>query len=166
MRDVTRWVVAVAAAGAVIILAASVAFGGRVAAGHAQFHALVAVVLLGACAVLLRSRPVLGVGARALMLGLLAFAFAQLVEATGAFGFGTDGYARVNGIVVLHDLGLALSAPGIVLLGVGIVVAVTSVASSVASRWVPRPAAALIIGTVGIVIVGVPIIAVMGLLGS
>ncbi len=166
MRDLTQWVIAAAVACAVVVLAASIVFDGRLDTHHAQFHAVIAVVLLGGSVVLLRARPALGIGARALMLGFIAFAVAQLVEAAGAFGFGADGYAQVNGMVALHDLGLELAAPGLLLFGAGVVVAVTSVGSSIASRWIPRSFAALVIGAVGVVVVGVPILAMMGLLGS
>lgn len=77
--------------------------------GHARFHASTALVALLVAAGILWVRPRPTLANRAPVVGLVALAVAMLVESVGALGFGPDGYARVNDLVVLHDLGLLLT---------------------------------------------------------
>ena len=93
------------------------------ATGHAWFHvlffALPALVVAAGVIVLW---PNAGLASRIPVIGLLALAAAQLIESVGAMGFAADNDARVSGIVVLHDLGLGLSAIGMIaaILGLGV----------------------------------------------
>lgn len=163
MRDVTRWVVIGGFVVAGLIVVASAIGRGSVDSGHAQFHVAIALVMLASAAVLHRVRPAFGTGSRALILGLIAFGAAQLVEAVGGLGFGPDGYGRVNDLAEIHDLGLAVAPIGLVLFGLGIVVAGTLAFAGFASRWIPRPLATVIGLGVGLPLVGLPILMLTGL---
>ena len=163
MRDVTRWTVRCGFVLVGLILVASAVLAGRFDVGHAQFHVLIALVMLVGAAVILRTRPQMGVGARWLMLGLLAFAAAQFVEAIGAFGFGTDGYSRINDVVLLHDLGLGLTPIGLILLGFGAALAGSRWFADLASRWIPRSVAFAVSLTLSLVVVAIPFLTLMGI---
>lgn len=99
---------------------ASVVLAPSVAAGHVQMHATIAAFCLGAALALVGRWRTAGLAVTAPALGLFAVAVAQLTESLGAFGFGPDNNSRVNGLVVFHDLGLAVSAIGLVSLIVGV----------------------------------------------
>ena len=100
-----------------------------VAGGHAAMHALMALVALLPALGIAWRWPAGGLATRAPVLGLVALATAQFVESIGAFGYGPDNDGRVNGIVVLHDLGSGLTALGLVAAVVGIAVGIGAVAS-------------------------------------
>ena len=121
-----------------------------VAAGHATLHALVALVaLLPALAIAWRW-PAAGLASRAPVLGLLALAVAQLTESLGAFGYGPDNDTRINGMVALHDLGLGLTALGLMLAVAGFAIGI-----AVAASRRQGPARLVILGgAVGIAIGG------------
>jgi hypothetical protein len=143
-RGVIRLVVtAIAICLAQLVLSQFLASGE--AAGHAVFHALVALgTLLPALGIAWRW-PEAGLASRAPALGLFAFAVAQLVESLGAFGYGPDNAERINGMVVLHDLGLGLTAVGMVVALAGIVVGI-----AVAANRRPGPARLVIAGGAGL----------------
>lgn len=96
-----------------------VADGG--ATGHAWFHVLFfALPALAVAAGIMVLWPNAGLASRIPAVGLLALAAAQLIESVGAMGFDADNDARVRGIVVLHDLGLGLSAIGMLAAAIGL----------------------------------------------
>jgi len=98
---------------------ASVVFNRLVATGHAQMHAVIAAICFGIALTVVARWPAAGLAVIAPALGFCAFAVAQLTESLGAFGYGPDNDGRVNGLVVFHDLGVGLSALGLVSLIVG-----------------------------------------------
>ncbi|TAK02336.1 MAG: hypothetical protein EPO36_02360 [Chloroflexota bacterium] len=100
---------------------------GIVAAGHATYHAVIAIaVLVPALGIALRW-PHSGTATWAPALGLLALAAAQLVESLGAFGYAVDNDTRANGMVVLHDLGLGLTGLGMTAAIIGLVAGLVAV---------------------------------------
>lgn len=108
-----------------------------VAGGHAQLHAMMALVpaLIG-YGIVVRF-PNAGAASRLPAFGLATLAAAWVVESFGGYGYGPDNDSRVNSFVLLHDLGLTLVPLGMVaaLLGVaaGVVVAARGRAGAV--RW-------------------------------
>jgi hypothetical protein len=95
------------------------------AVGHAQVHAIFAlVVLLPALALASRrgSRPT--IASKAPIVGLATVAVAQLVESVGALGYGPDNDLRANGLVALHDIGLAITPLGLIAALAGITVGI------------------------------------------
>ena len=125
----TFWLVATLVAWAVVMLVVPALLGLPLAVGHAQFHALFAlVVLVPAAVIVLRGgdRPTLA--STIPVAGLATLALAQLVESVGGLGYGPDNDGRVNGLAAFHDLGLALMPLGLgaallgVTAGVGVLV--------------------------------------------
>lgn len=123
----------------VIVIAVPAAFGLGVlvlasivteaATDHAIFHAGTALVALSIAMAIVLAWPAAGSATRLPALGLAAFAVGLLAEAFGAFGFAADNDTRVRSIVVLHDIGLGLSALGLLAavagLGAGAAIAAT-----------------------------------------
>ena len=125
-----------------------------VASGHAVFHALFALaVLLPALAIAWRW-PAAGLASRAPVLGLLALAAAQFVESLGAFGYAPDNDTRANGMVALHDIGLALTALGLMAAVAGVVLGVMVAAGRrTGTLRLATMAAAALLGVGGILVV-------------
>lgn len=83
------------------------------ATDHAIFHAGTALVVLSIASAIVLAWPAAGWATRLPALGLAAFAVGLIAEAFGAFGFAADNATRVRPIVVLHDIGLGLTAFGL-----------------------------------------------------
>jgi hypothetical protein len=99
------------------------------AVGHAQLHAMSAVIVLApALVIALRrgDRPTMA--STAPIVGLAVLAIAQLVESIGGLGYGPDNDQRVNDLVAFHELGLAVMPGGLaaalagVTTGIGVLV--------------------------------------------
>lgn len=121
------------------------------AAGHAWFHVLFFVLpSLALAAIIVFRWPDAGLAARLPVLGFCTLAAAQLVESVGALGFGVDNETRVNGIVVLHDLGLGLTGIGLLaaLLGSATGLGIASWSLAGRRRWMGL-AATVVVGSVG-----------------
>jgi hypothetical protein len=115
------------------------------AAGHVRYHALSALVVL-AIAVLAARRAGVGGRAAAPAIGLWVFAAAQLVEAVGGAGFNADNETR-NELAVIHDLGLGVSAIGLVAAVLGISIGIgDALANRGASRGITVGGGAVILG--------------------
>ena len=91
---------------AIAVFAGAGIFAESLATGHAQLHAATAVGVLLVAGAIIRIRPSPGLASRALVVGLVLVAGAQLLESFGAFGYAADNDTRVNGLALLHDLGL------------------------------------------------------------
>lgn len=117
---------------------ASMVFEASAAGGHARFHAIIASICLGVALALVLRFPATGLKATAPAVGFSAFGLAQLTESLGAFGYGPDNDSRVNGLVFFHDLGLGLSALGLVSVALGVSVGVGLAFWRVggAGRWI------------------------------
>jgi len=115
------WLVVATAAIALLLLGLAQVIGAGEAAGHATFHALSALPLLTIAGLLLGRWPEAGLAVRGPASGLGAMAIALLVESIGAYGFEADNETR-NGLAVVHDLGLTLTAIGLpaAIIGVGL----------------------------------------------
>lgn len=150
-RVPARWLVGVGFAGAVALLFGSSLAGPGSATGHAQFHGLFALGALIPAGLLVATakRPTLASLAPVLALWLLAAT--QLVEGVGALGYGADGYSRVNGLVVLHDIGLALTPIGLIGTAIGVAARIGSLVGQRFGR--PRLAAGVtaVVGLVAVV---------------
>lgn len=121
--SLTAQVVAVAIGLALIQLPVAAVVAEGEATGHAWFHVLFfALPALAVAAGIVVLWPNAGLASRIPAFGLLALAAAQLIESVGAMGFDADNDARVSGIVVLHDLGLGLSAIGMFAAAIGLAV--------------------------------------------
>jgi hypothetical protein len=131
-RIVTRSIAIAAAVGVGLLVGADV-FADGDAAGHVRYHASIALVVL-AMAILPARRAEGSARAMAPAIGLWLFAAAQLVEAVGGAGFDAANETR-NGIAWIHDLGLGLTALGLVAAVVGIAVGIRD---ALARRGVPR----------------------------
>jgi hypothetical protein len=108
-----RGAIAALAAAAPLLLVVPAVLALPLAIGHAQFHAIMALsVLVPAAVIAWRSRG-LSTASAAPILGLLAFAAAQLVESVGGLGYGPDNDRRVNDLVAFHDIGLLLTPLGL-----------------------------------------------------
>lgn len=103
---------------------------------HAVGHSALGVPVLLLLVVAIKTWPVPAGGRRAwiarslLLAGLSVFGGGLLIEAIGAFGY-NDADQQVNGLAVLHDIGVFLGPLGIVLSIAG---AITSVGVAVAAR--------------------------------
>lgn len=123
--------------------------------GHAIFHASSALLVLALGAAIIARWPAAGAASLAPAVGCLLMGISQLVEGVGALGYGVDGNSRQNGLVVLHDLGLAITPIGLVamVLGFGIAVAALAGRRRGPGRRLAVPlAVAFVIG--GLVLVG------------
>jgi len=152
-RTGLRWLVATGLAGAIGLLTASVLVGAGGAAGHAQFHAILALTALIPAGVLMAraDRPTLA--SRGPAIGLWFLAATQLVEGVGALGYGADGYSRANGLVALHDLGLGLAPIGLVGAAVGVAAGIGSLVGRRSHR--PRVAVGVTVLAALVALVGV-----------
>jgi hypothetical protein len=142
----TVWV----ALAAIVVL--SFAQSGQVAAGHAYFHAIFA--LVGAIpAAILAAKAGGAAWARIAIVGLELLAITQLVEAVGAWGFGPDNDTVVSEVKALHDLGVVLSP-------VGLIGAVAGVAIGVAA-WLRARGRSMIAvaASGGVAVVGLVVVA-------
>lgn len=136
-----------------LVVAAVVADGG--ATGHAWYHILFfALPALAVAALIVVRWPTAGSATHFPVFGLLALATAQFIESVGAMGFDSTNEARVGDIVVLHDLGLGLTAIGMVAAVVGLAAGVGIAAWRLDGRrrWLGL-AAALIVSSGGLVLV-------------
>jgi len=129
---VTRSIALAAAVGVGLLVGADVFADGK-AAGHVRYHALIALVVL-VMAILPARRAESSGRAMAPAIGLWLFAAAQLVEAVGGAGFDAANETR-NGLALIHDLGLGLTALGLVAAILGIAVGIQD---ALAHRGVPR----------------------------
>ncbi len=118
-----------------------------VAAGHAQFHAFIALVAVAVALGIAWRWPASGLAGLAPVVGFSAFAVAQFVESLGAFGYGPDNDGRINGMAGLHDLGLGLTA-------LGLVAAVAGLSVGVAAAGIRRQGSARIGMIAGAIVVG------------
>jgi hypothetical protein len=114
--------IAIAAAAAVGLLVVADVIADGSAAGHVRFHALTALVVL-AIAVLPARLSDGSARGTAPAVGLWLLAAAQLVESVGGAGFDAANATR-NGLAVIHDLGMGLTAFGMVAAVVGIAIGV------------------------------------------
>jgi hypothetical protein len=125
------------------------------AVGHAQYHAIVALLaLLPALVIAVRrgARPTMASAAP--IVGFGAFAFTQLVESIGGLGYGPDNADRVNGLVAFHDLGLAITPFGLVGALAGVVVGIGLLVGRRSGRPVlaaSLSALLLVAGAIGVV---------------
>jgi len=108
--------------------------------GHALFHALFAIGVLGLGGAIIARWPAAGAASLAPAVGCLLMGISQLVEGIGALGYGVDGYIRQNGLVTLHDLGLAITPIGLVAMVLGF----GGGATALAARW-QGPGRALVV---------------------
>lgn len=138
-----------------LVAAAALLFGSSLIAsgrdtGHAQFHALSALMALVPAALLVARarRPTLAALGPAIGLWLLAAT--QLVEGVGALGYGADG-SRVNGLVALHDLGLAITPIGLIGAALGVAAGIGALVGRRSGR--PRLAVGItaVVGLVAVV---------------
>jgi len=131
-----------------LLVAEVVAEGG--ATGHAWFHVLFfALPALAGAAGIMVLWPNAGLASRIPVIGLLALAAAQLIESVGAMGFDADNDARVRGIVVLHDLGLGLSAIGMIAAILGLAVGIGIASWRLRGRRAWLGLAATLVGLAG-----------------
>ena len=114
--------VEIAAAIVLTIISGVVAAGG--ATDHARLHAISALVVLLIAGAILFRWPAAGLASRAPAVGLGLFAVGQLLEGAGALGFAADNDTRRNDLAVLHDLGLAATAFGLVAVAIGLAVGI------------------------------------------
>ena len=135
--------------GAVGIVVAAALLAGSVSSGHALFHATFAIGVLALGGAIIARWPASGVASLGPAVGCLLMGASQLVESIGALGYGVDGYSRLNDLVVLHDLGLAITPIGLAatVLGFGIAVGV------LAGRW-QGPGRRLAIPAAAVLVVG------------
>lgn len=136
-----------------LAVAQVVADGG--ATGHAWVHVLLFVLPSLALAALIVLRwPNAGHAARLPVIGLSTLAAAPLIESVGALGFGVDNESRVNGIVILHDLGLGLTGIGLLaaLVGMATGVGIASWRLDGRRRWLGL-AAMVVVGSGGLLFV-------------
>jgi hypothetical protein len=143
-RFIVRGAIVLAALGVVGLLGASVVVPAGQASGHAQFHALFALVALGIAGVLVTPPRGTTLASLAPSMGLLVLALAQVVEGVGAFGYGPDGNSRANGLVALHDLGFLLMPVGLMAVAVGVAVGI----GAIVARRSGRPKLAVTAGAV------------------
>ena len=129
---VTRGTAVAAAVGVVLFVGADMIAKGQ-AAGHVRYHAVIALVVLGIALVPAR-RAGDSWRAMAPSIGLWVLAFAQIVEAVGGAGFDAANETR-NGLAVIHDLGIGLTALGLVAVILGIAVGIWD---ALARRGIPR----------------------------
>jgi hypothetical protein len=150
-RRALRRLVAAALLTTIGLLAASVLVGAGSAAGHAQFHAILALAALLPAGILVARTDHPTVASRAPAIGLWLLAATQLIEGLGALGYGADGYTRANGLVALHDLGLGLAPIGLIGAAVGVAAGIGALVGRRTGR--PRVAAAVTVlaGLVGLV---------------
>lgn len=126
---------------------------GVVAGGHAQFHAATALGLAGLGLAIRLRWPASGAASSLPALGLGVLAAAWLVESLGAYGYGPDNDTRVNSFVLLHELGLILSALGMLSTVAGVAAGIVA-----AGRRRTGPARAMLFaGAVGMSVVGLGI---------
>jgi hypothetical protein len=137
-------VVGLALAAAQVLLAGL--FSAGEATGHARYHAMFALVVLGLAGAIVGRWPRAGLASRAPAFGLMALATAQLVESVGAFGYDAANDARINGFAEVHDIGVIATAPGMILaaIGVGIGAIVAASRLSGITRLVALPGAVIV----------------------
>ena len=125
----SRWVWPIGAlvAAALLLLVVPAAAALPLAVGHAQYHAIMALAVLAPAFLIAWRRRAPSLATTAALLGFGAFGIAQVVESVGGLGYGPDNDSRVNGLANVHDLGLGLSAIGLVTLLAGIVVSMASI---------------------------------------
>jgi hypothetical protein len=152
---VTRAIAIAAVAGVGLLVGADVIADGE-AAGHVRLHAASALIVI-ALAMLLARRADGSARSMAPAVGLWLFAAAQLVEAVGGAGFDAANANR-NSLAVIHDLGMALTVPGLVAAVVGIAIGIHD---ALARRGVSRGVA---LGG-GVAILGLGLFAVKTLIG-
>lgn len=110
---------------ALVMLVLPAALALPLAVGHAQFHAIFALfVVLPALAIATRRGSEPTIASTAPIVGLASAAIAQLVESVGALGYGPDNDLRVNGLVALHDIGLAITPLGLIAALAGVTVGI------------------------------------------
>lgn len=123
-----------------------------VAGEHGQFHALFAAVFLAPALIVAIRRPRGGPATTPVIIGLTVAAVTQLVEGVGGFGYGPGNVDRVNALVIVHDLGLAISPIGLVAAALGVTLGVGQL---LRPRFGLAPAlvlAVLVLGGLGFVI--------------
>ena len=135
---------------ALVMLLVPAALALPLAVGHAQYHAIFAIVaLLPALVIALRRGAQSTVASAAPIVGLATLALTQLVESVGGLGYGPDNDGRVNGLVAFHDIGLAITPIGLVAALVGIVVGVGVLIGRRSRRPALAAAAAVLILVAG-----------------
>lgn len=143
------WLVAALGAWALVMLVVPALLALPLAVGHAQYHAILAlVVLTPALVIALRRGERPTIASTAPIIGLAALALTQLVESVGGLGYGPDNDVRVNGLVAFHDLGLSITPIGMVAALLG----VTAGIGMLVGRRSGRPALAA--GVAVLVVVG------------
>jgi hypothetical protein len=103
------------------------------AAGHALFHGLFAVLVLGVAIGIRALSPTGGLTTAAPAAGLAVFVIPQIVESFGAYGYSPDNATR-NSLAVIHDLGQGLSVIGLVAAVLGIAVGIWAAARARSGR--------------------------------
>lgn len=133
-----------------------------VAGGHAQFHAAAAVVLAGIGLAIRLRWSASGAASSLPALGFGVLATAWLVESLGAYGYGPDNDTRVSSFVLLHELGLILSALGMIATVAGVTAGIV-----VAGRRRAGTARAMLFaGALGMSVVGLWIFVILTGAGS
>ena len=145
--NIVLTLIGLAAGVALLQLPLAALFAAGEATGHARFHALFALGVLAVGAGLVVRWPTAGAVSRVPAIGLATLGVAQIVESFGAYGYDAANEARINGFAAVHDLGLALSALGLVAAGLGVAIGAVVAASRLTG-------AARAIGVVGAVAIG------------
>ncbi len=151
--------VAALIASALVMLVVPAVLALPLAVGHAQFHAILALVVLAPTLVLaLRRGDRPTIASTAPIVGLAALAAAQLVESVGGLGYGPDNEWRANGLVAFHDLGLAIVPVGMVAALIGI----TAGFAVIVGRRSRRPALAAALAVVVLAAGGFGVVKLLG----
>ncbi|HEY8239320.1 MAG TPA: hypothetical protein VIF63_07775 [Candidatus Limnocylindrales bacterium] len=153
------WLLATLVAWAMVMLSVPAALALPLAIGHAQYHAVLAlVVLLPALVIALRKGERPTIASTAPIAGLAIFAVTQLVESIGGLGYGPDNDGRVNGLVAFHDLGVAITPIGLLAVLVGL----TAGVGALIGRRFRRPALAAAVSAFVLVVGGIGVAKLIG----
>ncbi|MEO6206748.1 MAG: hypothetical protein ABIP77_02185 [Candidatus Limnocylindrales bacterium] len=98
-------------------------YSGVLATGHVQLHAIIALIFVMIAGAIAWRNPQARRPTQALIIGLLIFAAAQLVESVGGFGYDAANEKRVNGFASVHDVGVGVAPIGLIALAFGLIAA-------------------------------------------
>jgi hypothetical protein len=144
-----RRVLLVAVGACLAVAVFLVASGTRAGNGHVQLHGGTAAALLLIALVLAWRSGSAGLIAAVPAIGLTAFAIPMLVEGVGALGYDPVTQARTSELATLHDVGLATTSLGMLLL----VAAIAALVGMVLARrtGLPRPVIIVLAALIAIV---------------
>lgn len=134
-----RWSRSTLVVGGGIILAIALLAGAGIlaesqATDHARLHAAVALAVLLLAGAILGVRPRPGTPSRAMIIGLVLFAGAQLLESVGALGYAADNDTRRNDLAIAHDVGLVATPIAMLALVVAVAIAVGALRTPLLGR--------------------------------